>query len=521
MRTVQLELLRPGEILAERERCSIVYLPVGPLEWHGPAMPYGTDALLAQSLARCAAERTGGVVMPTLFIGTERERPASILRDKGFENPEQLYVLGMDVPKNSMKSFYAREDMFAVIVREHLRLLVQQGYRLIVIVNGHGAWGQTSTLERLAVEFSNETPSKVIVGFPTIAREGETIDFGHACDVETSLMQYLTDGCVDLSQLPPRDVKLKYTDWGIADDCVFTGHPPADKCVVRDPRAAAPEKGEQFFQVALEHLIWLSDGRTESAAALDFGIRIVHLSCAGKPNLFYRQPDDLSDGLATEAGWRIYGGHRFWSSPESTRSYYPDNAPVACELLADGVCLRQRTDPWTGFEKTLILRFLPDGRLSAEHILTNRNPQTVQAAAWGVCTLRGGGTARIPFPGGTAGEYTPGRVLSLWGQTSLADERLQFGPEEICARHLPRGTSLKLGVYTAKGKITAENLGQRLTVSCEVHPIAQCADHGCNVELYLNPDVMELETLGVLARLAPGQSTHHTEFWTLEPLSEG
>ena len=52
MRTVQLELLRPGEILAERERCSIVYLPVGPLEWHGPAMPYGTDALLAQSLAR-------------------------------------------------------------------------------------------------------------------------------------------------------------------------------------------------------------------------------------------------------------------------------------------------------------------------------------------------------------------------------------------------------------------------------------------------------------------------------------
>ena len=49
MRTVQLELLRPGEILAERERCSIVYLPVGPLEWHGPAMPYGTDELLAQS----------------------------------------------------------------------------------------------------------------------------------------------------------------------------------------------------------------------------------------------------------------------------------------------------------------------------------------------------------------------------------------------------------------------------------------------------------------------------------------
>lgn len=46
MRTVQLELLRPGEIMAERERCSIVYLPVGPLEWHGPghALRHGRAA---------------------------------------------------------------------------------------------------------------------------------------------------------------------------------------------------------------------------------------------------------------------------------------------------------------------------------------------------------------------------------------------------------------------------------------------------------------------------------------------
>ena len=131
MRTVQLEYLRPGEILEEKERCSIVYLPVAPLEWHGPAMPYGTDPLIAQALARNAALRTGGVVMPTVFFGTERERPSYILEAKGFDDPENMYVWGMDVPKNSMKSYYAREDIFAITVREYLRLLVQQGYRLI------------------------------------------------------------------------------------------------------------------------------------------------------------------------------------------------------------------------------------------------------------------------------------------------------------------------------------------------------------------------------------------------------
>ena len=66
MRTVQMEYLRPGEIMAEKERFSVVYLPIGPLEWHGPAMPYGTDPLMAQELARAAARITGGVVMPTL-----------------------------------------------------------------------------------------------------------------------------------------------------------------------------------------------------------------------------------------------------------------------------------------------------------------------------------------------------------------------------------------------------------------------------------------------------------------------
>lgn len=254
MRTVQMEYLRPGEIQAERERCSIVYLPVAPLEWHGPAMPYGTDPLLAQALARRTAQKLGGVVMPTLFFGTERERPAYILEAKGFDNPDELYVCGMDVPKNCMKSFYAREDIFAITVREHLRLLVQQNYKLIVIVNAHGAWGQKSTLERLAVEFSNETDSCVLYTMIDIYKDDFRPDFGHGTLIETSLMRYLHDEHVALSELPDREVGLKYTDWGIADDSVFEGKPSPDNCVIFDPRDATVELGERCFQNALDNL---------------------------------------------------------------------------------------------------------------------------------------------------------------------------------------------------------------------------------------------------------------------------
>jgi len=254
MRTVQLEYLRPDEIQAERKRCSIVYLPVAPLEWHGPAMPYGTDPILAQTLARRAAMQTGGVVMPTLFFGTERERPAYILEAKGFENPDKLYIKGMDVPANSMKSYYAREDIFALTVREYLRLLVEQEYKLIVIVNGHGAWGQRGSLERLAKEFTGETESSVLYHMIDIYTDDFKPDFGHGTLIETSLIRHICDENVDLSALPPKEVPLKYTDWGIADDSVFEGKPSPGNSVIFDPRDATPELGKQCMDNAVNNL---------------------------------------------------------------------------------------------------------------------------------------------------------------------------------------------------------------------------------------------------------------------------
>ncbi|MCI9148161.1 MAG: hypothetical protein HFG73_07840 [Hungatella sp.] len=47
-------------------------------------MPYGTDPLAAAKVARRAAAITGGVVMPPVFIGTERERSPGLLEDAAF-----------------------------------------------------------------------------------------------------------------------------------------------------------------------------------------------------------------------------------------------------------------------------------------------------------------------------------------------------------------------------------------------------------------------------------------------------
>lgn len=254
MRTVQYEYLRPHEILEEKNRKSIVYLPVGPLEWHGPAVPFGTDPLAAEASAREAAKVTGGVVMPTVYIGTERERTPELLDALGFEDTKQ-YIIGQDFPKNSMKSFYTKEDVFGVIIREYLRLLVIQKYRLIVIVNGHGAAGQRSTLERLAIEFSNETESQVMVAMALSMLDEEDRDFGHATRLETSMQMFLHPENVDLSQLPAKSVKLKNCDWGIDDGFTFELHPNEDKTVIYDPRESTEEIGKRYFEAGTRYLI--------------------------------------------------------------------------------------------------------------------------------------------------------------------------------------------------------------------------------------------------------------------------
>ncbi len=253
MREIHLERMRPDQIEAEKERCSIAYLPIGPLEWHGPAAPFGVDPLVAQESALRCARAVGGVVLPTLYAGTERERDPETLAHLGFADTAQ-YIVGMDFPDNSTPSYYFREEIFALTVREYLRLLVKQGYKLVVLVNGHGATGQMSSLFRLAAEFTGETGTRVLVGFPAASLGFPGEDPGHATRAEISQAMALTDS-VDLTKLPPAGEPIYMWKTGMADGSAFAGHPSADFSVQDDPRTSDRDLGERYLAAGAEALI--------------------------------------------------------------------------------------------------------------------------------------------------------------------------------------------------------------------------------------------------------------------------
>ena len=44
-------MLRPEQIIEQRNKCPVAYIPLGTLEWHGLHNPIGADGLQAEELA--------------------------------------------------------------------------------------------------------------------------------------------------------------------------------------------------------------------------------------------------------------------------------------------------------------------------------------------------------------------------------------------------------------------------------------------------------------------------------------
>jgi len=245
--------MRPAEIIAEMEQCALVYVPVGLLEWHGPHLPLGTDALNAESVALRVAERTGGVVLPACYCGTDCACTPQQLRDLGFSGDE--WIVGMDFPRNALKSLYFHEEVFALVLREWLRLLVGVGYRLIVVINGHGGENHIAVIERLSREFTATGGGVRVVPFFAWAPGDGALDVGHADAIETARMMALDLAAVDLATLPPLEEPLYNVEWGIADARTFRGEPTPDRTTRNDPRVGtSPEYGEETFAVSVAYI---------------------------------------------------------------------------------------------------------------------------------------------------------------------------------------------------------------------------------------------------------------------------
>ncbi len=222
------ELLLPWQLWAIIERTPIAYIPLGTIEWHCEHLPVGLDALTAHGLCLRAAERTGGVVLPTLYYGT------------GGGHGAYPFTIMMPGPEEI-------EGQIAFT----LKRLQDFGFKKAVIFSGHFPNAQYDMIMRLA---ANATTSsfKVFVADPKRV-EGLGLPPDHAGAFETTLLYALHPDLVQLNRLPSlKDAPLTTDDWS------ETRHDPKHPVYGvfgPDPRGFDPNKATPLLEAATNWLV--------------------------------------------------------------------------------------------------------------------------------------------------------------------------------------------------------------------------------------------------------------------------
>ena len=262
----------------------------------------------------------------------------------------------------------------------------------------------------------------------------------------------------------------------------------------------------------------LSNGTVDLVVTTDVGPRIIRFGFVGGENEFKEYEDMLGKTGGDE--WRIYGGHRLWHAPEADpRTYFPDNLPVRLEPHTDFVRLIQPTETTTSIQKEMDVRLSPSGaQVEVTHRLRNTNLWAVELAPWALSVMAAGGKAIIPLPPrGTHPEaLLPVNTITLWAYTDMSDPRWTWGRKYVMLRQDPQArTPQKAGVMVVDGWAAYARNGHLFVKKFDYVEGALYPDFGCTVEAWTDPDMLEVETLGPLARLEPGAAVEHVEQWFL------
>jgi hypothetical protein len=206
-------------------------------------------------------------------------------------------------------------------------------------------------------------------------------------------------------------------------------------------------------------------------------------------------------------------------APPSPITYAPDNVAVDIRIAGATLTATAPVEPGSGLQKQIAVTMASSGSgVEVLHRLTNRNPWTVDLAAWALTVMAPGGIGFTGLPPrGTHPEMlAPTNPLVIWAFTDLSDRRWQFLRKYILLRQDAEAASpQKIGLFNPD-TFGAYYLGRRLFLKqYRADPNKTYPDMGASFEIFTNASVLELETIGPLTRLAPGSTLEHLERWSL------
>jgi hypothetical protein len=283
------------------------------------------------------------------------------------------------------------------------------------------------------------------------------------------------------------------------------------------PALIAEVKVEKVSCLSLANCLKLTNGQIEVVVTTDIGPRIIHYGLTSGENVFAQ----LGGSIEKKREWQPWGGHRLWIAPEGQpRSYGPDNTPIAYENAGPrGIRLKQPVEPATGIEKEIVVTLDETGSgVTVLHRLTNRGKSPFELAPWALTIMNGGGTAIVPQEPYKRHQdaLLPARALVLWHYTDLADPRFAIGPKFIrLSSDASRAEPQKIGVMNKAGWAAYARQGTLFVKRVAWQEGATYPDYGSSTEVFTEGTFIEVETVGPLKTLRPGETAEHTERWSL------
>ena len=230
----QLERLIPEQIYSGLADKSIIYIPLGAIEWHGLHLPIGLDSMTSHGICLRVAATIGGLVMPPLYYGMTGSighHPWTILLEQ--------------------------ESTFLAILRDTLARLEAFDVKLAVVFTGHFGKRQLTSLDILKKEWADEKHTMKFLVLAINQCPESTMIGDHGALFETSLLNQLHPDLVHMDKLP--DLKSRPADdpegdsWGVHrrdPDNVLFG------ILGDDPRAYDEGKAKELLASIIN---WLSD----------------------------------------------------------------------------------------------------------------------------------------------------------------------------------------------------------------------------------------------------------------------
>lgn len=213
----------------------VVMAPLAACEQHSHHLPTFTDTILVGAVAEGveAARSSQVLLLPTLWIGASSHH----LRFGA--------------------TLSAEVDTHITLICDLLTPLLEDGYRRILLLNGHGGNIDTMhvALRRLQPRFRDRLLTAASY-WELAAQElasladGPRRSMGHACEFETSMMLALRPELVsqgDIKDDPPRELSA-LRGLFMADDM----HQITDHGAVGYPERATAAKGRAFLQAAID-----------------------------------------------------------------------------------------------------------------------------------------------------------------------------------------------------------------------------------------------------------------------------